>query len=265
MRLAELQAAFALGLRDGTMPTALVAAVADGAISAERRLGLHRNHVRRTLEDALAIHYPVLRRLLGADAFAALSGAFLAACPPADPRLAHYGAGLPAFVATVAAVDRLPYLADLARLEWARLELARSPAPQPLTQEALAAIAPDRLATLRLPLTAARLLATDYAADCLWEANQPGRDGVPDGPVAAPRRLLLRRAADGQILCSHLDPASFAFLATLDRGETLGAAAEAALGVDPAASLGEILALALRRQVLACWRGDSRSADAPSA
>lgn len=250
MRLAELQAAFAAGLASGAMAPALVAAVVDGRITAARRLGLHRNHVRTSLGEALARHFPVVRRLLGPAAFAAVGQRYLAAAPPTDPCLACYGASFAAFLARQDELAPYPFMADVARLEWARLEVARLPAGTPLGADDLAAIPPEHLADLPLVLTGARLLATDHAADRLWEANQAPRDGTPDGPVAEPRRLLLWRDGEGQIRCAVPAAAEFAFLAAFEGGTSLGRAAQAALAVAPDAALGPFLGQALRRRIL---------------
>lgn len=251
MRLAEFQAGLAAGLRGGGLAPAVVAAVVDGPIAAGRRLAVHQNHVRHSLGEALALHFPVIGRLVGAEAFSALCRRFIAERPPEDPRLALYGAGFAAFLETVPEVAAYPYLAGVARLEWARLEVARMAVLPPLTTQDLAAIPPQDLDALPLALTGARVLATAFAVDRLWEANQPGRDGRPDGAVDESRRLLLRRDGEGRLLCGVLTEAEFAFLATLAApGGTLGGAAGAALAAQPAADLGMILGLAMGRRIV---------------
>ena len=85
MRLAELQAEFAAGLRTGEMPAALTGAVVSDRIGAARRLQVHHNHVRISLRQALATHYPAVARLLGPAAFETMAARFLALVPPDDP------------------------------------------------------------------------------------------------------------------------------------------------------------------------------------
>lgn len=70
-------------------------------------------------ERALLGAYPVLAQLVGGDSFGDLARAFWHAQPPQRGDLAQWGQALPAFVqASVQLVDE-PYLADVARVEWA--------------------------------------------------------------------------------------------------------------------------------------------------
>ncbi|WP_164157407.1 HvfC/BufC family peptide modification chaperone, partial [Sandarakinorhabdus rubra] len=83
-----------------------------------RAMAVHRNNALAAAMAALADNFPVLRAMLGQDAFAALAQRHALAEPPADPRLCLYGAGLPATIAAAAELATFPYLADLAQLEW---------------------------------------------------------------------------------------------------------------------------------------------------
>ena len=76
---------------------------------------------RRSLQAA----YPVLARLLGEQSFEALACALWHARPPARGDLALWGEALPAFVAASAQLADEPYLADVARVEWALYRAAR--------------------------------------------------------------------------------------------------------------------------------------------
>ena len=75
----------------------------------------------------MAAAYPTLQQLFGVPAFAALARAYWHAEPPAAGDLACWGADLPAFVAQAEQLAAEPYLADMARLEWA-VHQARSAA-----------------------------------------------------------------------------------------------------------------------------------------
>lgn len=85
------------------------------------RLDIHRNHIAASRVEALRQVFPVLNRLLGTDYFGALAQAFSRAHPPRSPVLHEYGADLPAFVAQFPPLAAWPYLADITRIEWARL------------------------------------------------------------------------------------------------------------------------------------------------
>ena len=86
--------------------------VPDGLSAYRANAGAH-------AERALAAAYPTLQLLLGDESFAALARAHWQADPPLRGDLAQWGAGLPAFIADDAQLASEPYLADMARLDWA--------------------------------------------------------------------------------------------------------------------------------------------------
>lgn len=238
MRLADFQAAFAEGLRRGAMPEAVVAAA--GAFAA--RLSIHVNHVSMSLREALALHFPVVRRLVGEDAFAALARRFLADRPPLDPRLALYGAEFPGFLVAEPALAALPVIADVARFEWARHCASLAPAATPAGLDGI-----DGASRLRL-LPGAALLALDHAADHVWDVNQPGCDGIPSRLIDGPCRLAVWRDQAGFIRVAALDAADFAFLAAIEGGADLDAALGEALAAG--GEIGPVIARAFGRGLL---------------
>ena len=84
-----------------------------------RFLAVYRNNVVVSLVDALAQTFPVTHQLVGEAFFRALAQVFVRAHPPRTRVLSHYGDGLPGFVARFPPAAGLPYLADVARVEWA--------------------------------------------------------------------------------------------------------------------------------------------------
>lgn len=98
-------------------------AVAEGSLGPQSRLwrGLlaYRSHGRELAVRALQGAYPVLVRLLDQDNFAPLARAFWQAHPPQCGDLARWGEALPAFVQGMPQLASEPFLADVARVEWA--------------------------------------------------------------------------------------------------------------------------------------------------
>ncbi len=86
-----------------------------------QRFAVYRNNVRASRTEALRQGFPVLARLLGADYFSALAAVFIQQHPPRSAALHEYGAELADYIAGFQPLSALGYLADIARLEWARL------------------------------------------------------------------------------------------------------------------------------------------------
>jgi hypothetical protein len=143
-------------------------------------------------------HVSVVKRLVGAPFFHAAVDAFVRAHPSTSGDLNVYGDAFASFLEGYAPAAELPYLPDVARLEWAIDESSRAPdhdrAPEAVLA-ALSAAPPDRLPTLRLALApSCRLVASNFPIYRIWQVNQPDyvgddRVSLDEGAVA----LLLRR------------------------------------------------------------------------
>lgn len=125
------EAAFAAALCQPQLAVPAHLGAAGQADFAER-FAVHRNTLQVVRVDALRQTFPVLQRLLGERYFAALAAAFVEQRPPASAVLHEYGEGLAAFVEQFPPLAAWPYLADVARLEWARLRALHAADTPPL-------------------------------------------------------------------------------------------------------------------------------------
>jgi hypothetical protein len=215
------------------------------ADAAGRGLEIYRRNVLGGLHDALASTYPVVRRLVGEAFFREAAIAFARASPSTSGDLHEYGGGFAAFLATYPHAAGLPYLPDVARLEWAVHQSFHAADVPPLDYAPLARLAPRRYGELRFRLhPSARLVRSPYPILAIWEANQGGRDGTPEGDANAQRVLVIRK--DLVVRPQPLDPIDWTFLAAIERGDRLEDAADA---VGEAA--GGYLAAALARYAAA--------------
>ena len=142
--LAELQARFVAALRDPGAPApAELRAVA--GTPAGRRFDIYRNNVHASLVAALAATYPTVARLTGEAFFAAMARAHVAESLPSTPVLLEYGGEFPGFVDRFEPAAGLPYLGDVARLEWARHRAYHAAEADPVDPRPLAALPPARV------------------------------------------------------------------------------------------------------------------------
>jgi hypothetical protein len=229
--LPELQSAFRAAVLDGKS-RGLLREIDGNRIGAAGALAIYRNHVRISLTAALRTTFPVVCKLVDERFFAFAAHAYIQAVPPETPCLAEYGASFPGFLASFAPCRGVPYLADVARLEWALncARIARYGAP--LDHLALAKVAPAELPNLTFGFDpAVRLLASSYPIDRIWLANQePPQAGAVE--LAGDSRLQIYRARSEAVFRT-LEPASFLFRKALQRRVALGDAAETALAADP--------------------------------
>ena len=116
--LRDTQAAFAAHLCGHDQPD-LVAAIGGDLRTALRRLQLDRHHVTRSVGAALAATFPTVAAVVGQEFFGLLARDFTVGTALRDPVLSRYGGPFPQFVAAKQDMHGLPYLADVARLDWA--------------------------------------------------------------------------------------------------------------------------------------------------
>jgi hypothetical protein len=236
LALRDLQAGFAAHIM-GADRADLVAAVAGDTIPAAARLSVYRHHVFASLGTALAATFPTVQALVGADFFRGLARAFVGHALPAQPVLTEYGADFPAFVADYAPARELPYLADVARLDWALNLAFHAPLGGWLQAEELSALPAERLPSMSLALAAGvALVSSRYPLDRIWEASQPGAASeTVDLNSGASNLLVLRRPDDAAFV--SLNAAEAAFMAALAAGMSLERAAGAAFQADPSFEL----------------------------
>ena len=203
----ETQDTLRAALFDGSVPAG-VTAVGDVA----RRFSVYRNTVHHSLIEALGERFPAVRRLVGAAFFAAAARQFIHESPPSSPLLAEYGAAFPEFLARFEPVAGLPYLADVARLEWLRgraYHAADADALEPSAFREAVAMAEGDVGISLHPSSA--LFWSPYPAVSIWRANHDGRtEPIPPGPEAA---LVFRRSDAVPVLSipQHLLPVLDAF------------------------------------------------------
>jgi hypothetical protein len=174
------------------------------------RLAVYRNTYAAVTQRALSLNYPALRRLLGEACFDALACDYSETHPPSCAWLDAYGEALPGFVVRHASTAALPYLAQVAALEWAVCSVLHAPdavALDPPALHALGTLAADAQATLRFRAhPAVRLVATAGPADIVWRAVLEDDDATLARVdlASGPRWLLVERNGAGvDVLAMH--------------------------------------------------------------
>ena len=137
----QREGAFAKALldQDAGVPDALKGR--DGSGPA-RRFAVYRNNVYASLIDALAGRFPATVKLVGDEFFRAMAREYVEKTPPRSAVLLRYGGDFPDFIGAFPPAAAVPYLADVARLEWVWHEAYHAADAEPLSQEALSALGP---------------------------------------------------------------------------------------------------------------------------
>lgn len=198
------------------------------ALPAER-IGVYAGMYLERIAQALAEVYPKLAAAVGDDVFRALVAEYVRVRPPAHPMLQRAGSHFPRFVASHALGAARPWLAELARLEWARFFAVDAPDSAPLRDEQLRALDAKRLAELPLRLVAAHaIVESRYAVDTLWRKIH---DSAAWRPAARPRaRSILVWRRDLIVLHRRLTSFETRIVRLAQAGATFGDACALAAG-----------------------------------
>ncbi len=161
--LHQQQQTFAAALQKNVDTIGLLPLLNGEAGSNEKRIAIYRGNVLANAHRALIATYPVLQQMVGEAFFTGVVRTFWQIHPPTAGDWGQYGEQLSSFIASFEHAQHLPYLSDVARLEWAVHEAANAAdeSPHEIRQE-------PRL--LWLPGT--RILISSYPIADLWLAHQ---------------------------------------------------------------------------------------------
>jgi hypothetical protein len=242
-RLREVQTAIAQGIlsRDAALAASHIV---DDMIAATDRLRIYRNTYIGTLTGALRLTFPAVERLVGREFFEASAAAFIEGQPPRSAYLNEYGAAFGDFIAEFPPARSLPYLPDVARLEWAVSCAGCAPDTPALDPASLAKLDEVEQAGLRLLAhPSVRLLEVRYPVDRMWRAVLDRDDAALAGIdlKCRSRWLFVYRCEDG-VMVRRLTEAEGRFTAALCAGRPLGEVMTPATTPDLVTLLAEHLA-----------------------
>jgi hypothetical protein len=193
-------------------------------MTALERLEVYRRAYHARLVDCLVDDYPAIQHALGESHFEAICRGYVACFPSTGPNLNHFGRRMNEFVR-----ERLPdpfplraFIADLATLEWAVVEVIHAPSEPPLTPDGLRDVPPDAWGDLRLePTTAFRLLRFAYPVNEYFQSFRQGES--PAIPAASPSAAVVYRS-EASLWRMDLTEPMAQVLGALVAGEPLGEA-----------------------------------------
>jgi hypothetical protein len=240
-RFSETQSLFASAVRDAKAPVPGTV-TSHSAPRPLRRFNVYRNNFYVSLIDMLAGRYPVVQRLVGEEFFRAMAKAFIEEQPPRSALILSYGGGFADFLSSFPPVADVPYLPDIARLEWARHMAYHAADATPLGVKDFAAIPAEKVAALTLSLhPSLSVVASAFPIVAIWETNTADEQVRPINTAAGGEDALVLRP-HMSVEVRRLPPGAALFIGGLSKGHTLGEAFEATLAAEPAFDLAVNLA-----------------------
>jgi hypothetical protein len=190
-------------------------------LTAAERLGIYRYAYRARLVECLADDYPVLEKTIGRERFETLADAYIEAHPSTHPNLNCFGLRFASFLD--ARGER--FASDLARLEWAMVEVVHAKEPMPLPVAELEALSPDQWPTVRLsPSPTLRFLEFAHPVNRHLQDIREGRAASVPSPSWSATAVYRQRYV---IWRMDFTRAMADVLSALIDGRTLGEALDA--------------------------------------
>ena len=217
--LRELQGLFwrSISRAPGTLqPTAALLEVTEPGATRDpaARLSIYADAYFWRLRDVLLEDFPRVAAILGPNRFDALVCDHLGDHPSTDPSISHVGRELAATIADRSYLP--PYLADLARLERARVEVFAAPDSAVLAADGLRQIPTERWPALRLSVVPAlNIVRAEWPVHRLWNDEGTLR------PEPSPTFLRVWRDKDCRVFHAALDRRELGAFERMVAGEPL--------------------------------------------
>lgn len=230
MSIKNIQDDFIEGIFGGDKEPAASHVIGDKKLTAKERFGIYRGSVHGILSQTLELTYPVCKSLVGDKFFDNMISIFIDKHPPNTSFFAEYGNKFPEFLSTFEHVKDIPYIVDVANLEWARHKIWHKKDKQATDFSKLSEITEEQQVTFTLSETV-HLLQSKYRIDDIWFAHQDDSELKFDEINLNEAVKLIIWKEEGIIKISLMNQSAddsmfWGFLDSISKGSTLEELAE---------------------------------------
>src|SRR5262249_51399080 len=142
---------------------AQVGNVSAHSLNAAQRLAIYSQSLTTALIHTLANTYPICQQLVGIEFFTAMAKLYVQQTPSYSPDINDYGETFAEFIKTFSPAASLPYLTDMAMLEWAWHSALRSEEEMPGDISQLQQLMPEQYEQVKFRLPkGSTLLSSEF-------------------------------------------------------------------------------------------------------
>jgi len=218
-----------------------------GPDSQSRRFNIYRNNRAVSLIESLKATYPAVHKLVGDAYFSAVARSFIDVHPPRSAVMAEYGSEFGEYIMQSPNAKNIPYVADLATLEWVRLQSYHAADAETLSIGRLLSKAEPSVYDLLVFDVHPSLfqITSRWPVGSLWSAIISPVTEVADKPATETPELELPEInmnasehvvvirPEYEVLVQVLPPVGAMLLTQLQRGESLQEAVSFVTQQDP--------------------------------
>jgi hypothetical protein len=218
--LRELQQLFFRSLVGDVAPGLRDVVCSTPALDAGARLGVYADMYFVRLRGVLAEDFEKTAAVLGDETFTAVARSYLDAHPSEHPSVRHVGRLFASHLRDHLPAEGPPWVADLAALEWARVEAFDAADATSVGSADLATVLPEDWADLRfMTIPALSLVETSWPVHLAW--------ADPSADLTAEPTVIRVWRQDQLVSHCAIDPAEHEALRRLLAGEPFGVICEA--------------------------------------
>ncbi len=198
-------------------------------ISANSLLNIYRNNFFNSHCAAIQETFPHIERLVGVDYVQHLVREFIREVPYTSGGMQDFGQNFSGFLRRGEVARRLPYLADIAELEWAMSESANAANLPSFNSAKLSRFTPGEYPDLKAVMHPSfRLVSSVFAIYDIWLLRES--DSSPDLALSGQSVGVCR--VDFEVYLRLLSVGQVVLLQSLSKGDSLAAALDAALATE---------------------------------
>ena len=218
--LRDIQAAFMHDIYTGDR-TSL--AYLDAKIASAARLDIYQNNTVLGLTDILANAFPVLKKIVGDEFFKTIARHYIKSHPQSSGNRHSFGVDLPAFLKSFTPAAALPYLPDVASLEWAYFQSALADDATSLDFETLTTAMSVDPAFVLTVHPSVHIVRQSFNALDIWQEHQ--KEDVGSVPLESePHQLVIWRGSDDSVLMRRVSEALSALIRHSQKGRAFSEA-----------------------------------------
>jgi hypothetical protein len=224
----------------------------DERLSAAERIDIYANAYFYRLLDCLGEEFPATLAVVGPDNFAVLARDYLLRYPPSEPSILYAGRYLAGFLRNHRLAGQWPFIAELARLERAILDVFHARDAPALGVEALRRIPPQQWPELKLRAhPAVEIVHSEWRVAEVLSAVESGHAWSEPGHQSV---AVIVWRQDAQVRYRELQEMEARALALVSEGATFaaicGAIADDPEQPDRTALIGQLLARWLTDEII---------------
>ena len=201
-----------------------------GGVAGAERLAVYANGYLARIAESLKEAYEAVHHIIGTEKFLELCEGYARRYPSRSYNLNYAGRYFPEFLRTALTGAPLPFLPDLAQLEWLLWEAFHSFEGTPLDPSQIGDISMEDWEHCQIVFQpSVRVFGSDWQVLDLWlNRHKPCPEIQPEERRKSERVLIGRK--EDQVRCEYLDENQYRLLEGLLAGKNLGAVCEELAG-----------------------------------